>query len=181
MAVVLRQLMQVCPPGFADKADCYGWYPLHIVANCKEVNRVRPGMIATLCKANAQIDVTKKHGMTPLMCAVSTGHKGAADMLILQGADVDLENDEGATMFDMAWHNRNMRDWVAAMGVGEGAGVSGSGRHLLVCKFGDKPVFLVVVIGETMVGLVIVMRLTAERVVMVAVTVPVVVTWVSRW
>ena len=178
MAVVLRQLVEVCPPDFADKADRYGWYPLHILANNKDVNKVRPGMIATLCKAGAQVDVTKKNGMTPLMCAVSTGHKAAADILILQGADASRENDEGTTVFDMAWHNSEMRDWVSTMGIGEGAGVSGSGRHLLVCKFGDKPGLLVVVMGETKVGLVIVMTITAEGVVMVVVVTVPVVMWV---
>jgi hypothetical protein len=59
---------------------------------------------------------------------VSTGHHRAADMLILQGAAVDLESDEGTTMWDMAWHNKEMRNWVASLGVGEGAGVSGTGR-----------------------------------------------------
>ena len=128
MAVVLRQLVQMCPPDFADKADAYGWYPLHILANNKDEHRVRPGMIATLIKAKARVDVTKKRGMTPLMCAVSTSHKGAADMLILQGADLSLESDEGATIYDMAWHNKDMRDWVGELGIGAGAGASGSGR-----------------------------------------------------
>ena len=142
MALVLRQLMHVCPPAFVDKTDCYGWHPLHILANNKDPNKVRPGMIGSLCKAKAHIDVTKKRGMTPLMCAVGTGHQGAADVLILQGADVHLESDEGTTMFDMAWHNKEMRTWVAELGVGEGAGVSGSGRHVLECNCGDKPVSL---------------------------------------
>lgn len=140
MGIVLKQLLAVCPPAFADKADKYGWYPLHILANNRDESRVRPGMIALLCKAKANVDVTKKRSMTPLMCAVSTGHQSAADVLILHGADVHLESSEGATMFDMAWHNSVMRQWVSEIGGGEGAGVSGSGRLLFVCRFGDKPV-----------------------------------------
>lgn len=146
MAVILRQLVAVCPSNFVDRADPYGWYPLHILANNKEPNMVRPGMIATLITARAKPDVTKARGMTPLMCAVSTGHKGAADMLILQGADAFLESDERVTCFDMAWHNSDMRQWVGQMGVGEGAGASGTGRHVLECNCGDKPVALKVVL-----------------------------------
>ena len=130
MGLILRQLLQVCPVNFADKADPYGWSPLHILANNIDKNGVRPGMIATLCKFRANIDCTKARGMTPLMCAVSTGHKGAADMVIIQGADVYLANQEGTTMVDMAWHNTEMKDWVSSMGVGAGAGVSGTGRRL---------------------------------------------------
>jgi len=74
-------------------------------------------------------------------------------MLILYGADVNKETTENTTMFDMAWHNREMRSWVADMGVGEGAGVSGSGRLLLaVCRYGNKPALPVAKVGETIVG-----------------------------
>lgn len=154
MAVVLRQLMEVCPPEFRDKRDPYGWTPLHILASNRDANRIRPGMIATLCKARADPDQVKgRHNQTPLMCAVSTAHQPAADMLILYGADVNKETTENTTMFDMAWHNREMRSWVADMGVGEGAGVSGSGRLLLaVCRYGNKPALPVAKVGETIVG-----------------------------
>ena len=133
MALVLKQLLKVCPAEFVDTRNKYDWTPLHILASNQEPNRVRPGMIASLCGANAKIDAAKKRGVTPLMCAVSTGHHGAADMLILQGAAVDLETDEGTTMWDMAWHNKEMRNWVASLGVGEGAGVSGTGRFFFLC------------------------------------------------
>jgi hypothetical protein len=142
MALVLKQLLAVCPPSFGDKPNKYGWYPLHILANNRDDNKVRAGMIALLCKAKANVDVTKNRGMTPLMCAVSTGHQNAADVLILQGADVHLESSEGTTMLDMAWHNSSMKHWAAEIGVGGGAGVSGSGRLPFVCRFGDKPVLI---------------------------------------
>ena len=132
MAVVLRQLVEVCPADFVNRPDKHGWYPLHILANNKDRFGVKPGMISTLCKANADVDVTKGKGMTPLMCAVSTAHIGAADVLLLHGADVHQVNDEGTSAHDMAWHNRTMRDWCAEMGSGEGAGVSGSGRLMKV-------------------------------------------------
>jgi ankyrin repeat protein len=142
MAMVLRQLVQVCPPGFADKADGFGWYPLHIVANCTDEHRVRPGMVVTLVKAQADVNKTKKRGMTPLMCAVSTGHISCADILLLQGADPNQENEEGVSMYDMAWHNKHMQDWVSALGVGEGAGVSGSGRLYLNVRSAISQCFL---------------------------------------
>jgi ankyrin repeat protein len=130
MAVVLQQLLEVCPYNFVDKTDCYGWSPLHILANNVDAHRIRAGMIATLCKAGAKVDTTKKRGVTPLMSAVSTGHKGAATNLLRYGADVNLETEEGTTIWDMAWHNKNMREWAEDVGVGQGAGVSGTGRHL---------------------------------------------------
>ncbi len=133
MALVLRQLIEVCPADFRDKRDKYGWAPLHILANNADTNGVRPGMIRTLVEARADPDVRKARGQTPLMSAVNTCHKAAATELILQGADPYLENDEDTTCLDMAWHNRAMRDSVAQLGVGEGAGVSGTGRLWDVC------------------------------------------------
>lgn len=139
MAQVLRQLLSVCPADFVGKKDRHDWSPLHILANNRDSCGVKPGMIAMLCRARADVNVTKGKGMTPLMCAVSTAHVGAADVLVLQGADINQENDEGTTAYDMTWHNRTMREWVSAMGSGEGAGVSGTGRLSLICRFGDKP------------------------------------------
>ena len=126
MALVLRQLMVVCPADFRDKRDKYGWPPLHILARDADTNGVRPGMIRTLVTAQADPDVRKARGHTPLMTAVNTSHKAAATELLLQGADPYLQNDEHTTCLDMAWDNRKMLLWVASLG--EGAGVSGTGR-----------------------------------------------------
>ena len=60
MSLILKQLLKVCPPDFVDKRNKYDWNPLHILANNKNPNKVRPGMIASLCSANAQTDAAKK-------------------------------------------------------------------------------------------------------------------------
>ena len=130
--MLLRQLLEVCPDDFINRPDKHGWFPLHILANNKDRFGVKPGMISVLCKANADVNVAKGKGMTPLMCAVSTAHIDAADVLLLHGADINQANDEGTTAYDMTWHNRPARDWCAEMGSGAGAGVSGSGRFISV-------------------------------------------------
>lgn len=128
MGVVLKQLLRMCPIEFRDKRDKHGWTPLHILASNIDSNLVRPHMIRTLCNANAEVDPVKKRGQTPLMCAVNTSHQAAAEMLIMFGADAFKENDEGTSLYDMAHHNKNVQAWVQTLGVGPGAGVSGTGR-----------------------------------------------------
>ena len=128
MAVVLAQLMTTLPREFGDKPDKYGWSPLHILANNRDENGVRPGMIRTLCNARANLEAKKGKGQTPLMTACNTAHLTAAAELMLQGADPYSCNDEGTTLFDMSWHNREVRNWVIQLGVGRGQGVSGTGR-----------------------------------------------------
>ena len=128
MSQVLRQLLEVVPQELVNRKDAYGWFPLHRLANGKDVHNVRPGMIRQLIVARADVDIEKKRGVTPLMSAVSTGFIAAADELMLQGADIYKTNDEGTTIYDAAWHKKGMREWCRRLGVGEGAGVSGSGR-----------------------------------------------------
>lgn len=131
MGLVLYQLLSACPPDFADKADKYGWSPLHILANNKDPNQIRQGMIRSLCDARANLEAVKgKAQQTPLMTAVASGHKAAVQELLWQGADPYAENREGTTIRDMAWANRELRDLVSQIGVWDGAGVSGSGRLL---------------------------------------------------
>ena len=77
--MLLRQLLEVCPDDFINRPDKHGWFPLHILANNKDRFGVKPGMISVLCKANADVNVAKGRGMTPLMCAVSTAHIDAAE------------------------------------------------------------------------------------------------------
>ena len=130
MALVLRQLLAVCPNEFVNRADPFGWYPLHKLANNRDEYLVRPGMIRQLVDARAAVDVEKKRGQTPLMSAVNTGFVEAADELVLQGADPHKTNEEGTSAYDAAWHNTKTRNWCRTLGVGAGAGVSGEGRLL---------------------------------------------------
>ena len=141
MAIVLRQLLAVCPPGFGDKPDAYGWSPLHILANNRDSHKIRSGMIGLLCAFGADVEATKGRGKTPLMCAINTAHTEAADELVLQGADVNKTDDEGVSAMNMAWHNAEMRDWVEKMGVEAGNRCTGTGRSGGFSNtVGDKPV-----------------------------------------
>ena len=128
MAVVLVQLMHVVPHEHLDRADKHGWAPLHILASVKDENGVRPGLIRVLLRYNAAVDPVKARGQTPLMAAVNTGYEAAATELFNGGADVHKVNDEGTSVLDMTWHNRTMRNWATDLGIGRGAGVSGTGR-----------------------------------------------------
>lgn len=176
MALVLHQLLQVCPKEFGDKPDKHGWSPLHILANNNDDCNVRPGMIATLCQHGVVVDCTKKRSMTPLMTAINTAHKAAADVLLMHGADPYKANSEGTTCYDMAWHNRKLRDWVSQIGVGQGTGVSGSGRFFYIDIFGEKPVVVVVAVIRValviiVVTLIFVVVVMAEVIVVVVVVV----------
>ena len=133
MALVLKQLLLVCPDGYGDRPDRHGWYPLHRLASNSDTNGVRAGMIRTLCEAGATLEVRKGRGQTPLMAAVATSHRAAADELVQQGADPYATNDEGVTCLDAAWHNRQMSNWARQLGIGQGAGVSGTGRLHFTC------------------------------------------------
>ena len=128
MAVVLRQLVALLPATFLDARDPYGWHPLHIIANNPDANRIRPGMIRTLCLARCEIDPRKNHEMTPLMSAIATSHVAAADELVLQGANIQLKNKAGSTAYNQAWHNNTMTQWARQLGIQDGNPVTGEGR-----------------------------------------------------
>ena len=129
MAAVLSQLLQVVPQQFVDMPDKYGWSPLHILANVKDEHRIRPGMLRQLVNAKANVDLIKDiAGQTPLMAAVATGNIPAATELFHLGADIYAENEEGTSVLDYCWHHNKMKKWLKDLGVGKGAGVSGTGR-----------------------------------------------------
>ena len=131
MALVLQQLIEVCPDEYVNMRHKYGWYPLHMLASSKDHNNVRAGMIRSLCEARADVEVVKgRANQTPLMAAVNTGHMAAARELTRWGADPYKRNAEGTTILDMAWHNAEMGDWARSVGQGKGHGVSGKGRLL---------------------------------------------------
>ena len=128
MAAVLSQLLQVVPQQFVDMPDKYGWSPLHILANVNDEHRIRPGMLRQLVTAKANVDPVKGAGQTPLMGACATGNLDAAKQLFQLGADIYAANSEGTTVYDYAWNNSKVRNWLKDLGVGKGAGVSGTGR-----------------------------------------------------
>ena len=150
MAAVLSQLLQVVPQQFVDMPDKYGWSPLHILANVKDDHRIRPGMLRQLVNAKANVDPVKgAAGQTPLMAAVATANIAAATELFHLGADIYAENEEGTTVVDYCWHHNKMKNWLKDLGVGKGAGVSGTGRLFRGDVFestqhcGEKPSFFI--------------------------------------
>ena len=145
MAVVVRQLLRLCPEEFRDKRDKHGWHPLHILSSgCDRTQPdIRPMLIRSLCQAGCEIDPKKRRDMTPLMVAVSTACMEAADELINNGADVNLCNAQGTSVLDQAWHNGVADDWLQAHGCTYGRGVTGAGRQLVL-----GPMFLKEVVGD---------------------------------
>jgi len=53
-----------------------------------------------------KVDVTDKHGMTPLYYAAANGHKDICELLISQGADVNAGREIGFTPLTAALNNR---------------------------------------------------------------------------
>ncbi len=53
-----------------------------------------------------KVDVTDKHGMTPLYHAAANGHKDVCEFLISQGADVNAGREIGFTPLTAALNNR---------------------------------------------------------------------------
>ena len=100
LQVVLYQLLNHAevPATFVDDNSDWGWAPLHIVANDKDMWGNRPAMIK--CLANMKADVEAVRGpaeMTPLMVAYASGHQAGAEALMLCGADPAKKNGDGAT------------------------------------------------------------------------------------
>ena len=129
MAQALVQLVTVVPQEYLDDRDPYGWHPLHIIANNPDPGKIRAGMIRTLCLARCEIDPVKNNDMTPLMSAIATAHEAAADELLLQGANIQLQNIDGSTAYNQAWHKKEMREWAQRVGSEDGVPVTGYGRH----------------------------------------------------
>jgi ankyrin repeat protein len=113
MAVILSQLLQVCPKTFGDRPDSYEWAPLHVLASFQDPYDVKPGMIATLCRHGAQVDCTRGDlKETPLMLAIRAGNTDAAEVLMRYNADIDKENGRGASSLSMAKRDKDLENWV---------------------------------------------------------------------
>ena len=113
MAIILYQLLKVCPKPFGDRPDKFGWAPLHVLASTQDASDVKPGMIATLCRHGAHVDCTRGDGeLTPLMLAIKAGNTYAAEVLLRYNADVDKENSRGTTSLQMALRDKDLNDWI---------------------------------------------------------------------
>ena len=113
MAIILFQLLNVCPKTFGDRPDRFGWAPLHVLASNQDPTDVKPGMIATLCRHGAHVDCTRGDlELTPLMLAIKAGNIDAAEVLLRHNADIDKANSRGDTSLQMALRNKDLHDWI---------------------------------------------------------------------
>ena len=148
MALVLRQLLAMVPEKqeLVNRKNQYGWAPLHILCSGgrRDSQDARAGMVAQLCEAMADVEVIKRKGVTPLMVAAATSQFAQAEALMLNGADPNNCDTEGATCLDLVWNNRALQQKLTDTAARIGAGVSGSGRQrAYTCIYtdacGEKP------------------------------------------
>lgn len=81
-----------------------GWAPLHYAATKAQLPVMR-----VLLENHAYIDASSPNGTTPLMMAAFYGSPSAVKLLLEEGADPLLKNDQSLTAIDFA-HRNNRQD-----------------------------------------------------------------------
>ena len=81
-----------------------GWTPLHYAAT-----KAHLPIIRVLLENHAYIDASSPNGTTPLMMAAFYGSPSAVKLLLEEGADPLLKNDQSLTAIDFA-HRNNRAD-----------------------------------------------------------------------
>lgn len=79
-----------------------GWTPLHYAVSVPSEDGSDLKMVALLLEHNAYIDAGSPNGTTPLMMAAQYGTRSAVQMLLDEGADPALKNQQGLTAKDFA-------------------------------------------------------------------------------
>lgn len=87
-----------------------GWAPLHYAATLADENSVAE--VRLLLEHHAYIDAASPNGSTPLMMAAHYGHPRVVRLLLEEGADPLLKNEQGLGAIDFA--QRAGRDGIAA-------------------------------------------------------------------
>lgn len=82
-----------------------GWAPLHYAATNADAEAV--SMVRLLLEHHAYIDAASPNGSTPLMMAAHYGHPRVVKLLLEEGADPLLKNQQGLSAIDFA--NRAQR------------------------------------------------------------------------
>jgi len=77
-----------------------GWTPLHYAASRAEPDSV--DMVRLMLQHHAYIDAESPNKSTPLMLAAHYGHPDALRLLLEEGADPSLRNEQGLTAVDFA-------------------------------------------------------------------------------
>lgn len=88
-----------------------GWTPLHYAASRAEPDS--GDMVRLLLEHHAYIDAESPNRSTPLMLAAMYGHRDLVPMLLEEGADPSLRNEQGLTAVDFA--RRADRDDLAEL------------------------------------------------------------------
>ncbi len=77
-----------------------GWAPLHYAATY--AGDTSPAMVRLLLEHHAYIDAESPNGTTPLMMAAHYGSPGVVKLLLEEGADPLIRNQQGLTAIDFA-------------------------------------------------------------------------------
>lgn len=81
-----------------------GWAPLHYAAT--DAGGQAPAMVRLLLEHHAYIDAESPNGTTPLMMAAHYGNPTVVKLLLEEGADPSIKNQQGLTALDFA-HRAN--------------------------------------------------------------------------
>ena len=95
-----------------------GWTPLHYAVSTASEDGSDLKMIALLLEHHAYIDAASPNGTTPLMMAAQYGTRSAVQLLIKEGADPKVKNQQGQTATDFATRAERSEivDWLAQAG-----------------------------------------------------------------
>lgn len=77
-----------------------GWTPLHYA--CSNPKPESVAMVRLLLEHHAYIDAESPNKSTPLMMAAQYGHADLVSLLLEEGADPQLRNEQGLTAIDFA-------------------------------------------------------------------------------
>ena len=100
-----------------------GWTPLHYAVSVPSEDGSDLKMVALLVEHHAYIDAASPNGTTPLMMAAQYGTRSAVQMLIKEGADPKVKNQQGLTATDFATRadRGEVVQWLAQAGGAAGA------------------------------------------------------------
>ena len=106
-----------------------GWTPLHYAVSAPSEDGSDLKMVALLLQHHAYIDAASPSGTTPLMMAAQYGTRSAVELLIKEGADPKLKNQQGLTAVDFATRadRAEVVRWLAQAGGAAGGTKAAAG------------------------------------------------------